>query len=507
MDFNTNILYFIYRHRIKQIEKYCIFSQEIQKKQLANILKNVSGTQFARQYGLSENMGYDGFVKNVPIHTYDDIKPYIEMSMAKDNILFRDKCVWFAKSSGTTNDKSKFIPVPKNHLRLCHYRGCKDVLALYLKNNQNSNFGSKKSLVLGGSHSPMPINKGVHAGDLSAILVENMPFVGNIQRVPSKKILLMDEWNSKMEAIVKSVVRKNVGSLSGVPSWMLVMLQKVLDYTGKSNILEVWPSLEVFFHGGISFDPYRNIYKDLIPSDNMHYMETYNASEGFFAMQDDPSDKAMLLMLDYGIFYEFVPVKNLYEKEFIERTEPVPLEGVKCGETYAMIISTLGGLYRYLIGDTVTFVSTSPYKIVISGRTQQYINAFGEELMVSNAEKAIMQTNMELGINIKEYTAAPVFFTDKSKGKHQWLIELDDDSYSDSDTIADTLDKKLQALNSDYEAKRYSNMTLSRLDVTIVPKGFFHKWLEMKGKLGGQHKVPRLCNDRRYIDSMLNEIK
>lgn len=506
MDFNTKILYFIYRHRIKQIEKYRFFAEDIQRKQLSDILKNVSGTMFGDRYSIHGNMRYEEFVKNVPIHTYDDSKPFVDMSMTDSNIIFKDNCNWFAKSSGTTNDKSKFIPVPRRHLKGCHYRGCKDVLALYLKNNPDSRFGSRKSLVLGGSHSPIPINESKHAGDLSAILVQNMPFVGEIQRVPSKNILLMSEWNAKMEAIVKYVADRNVGSLSGVPSWMLVMLEKVLEYTGKSNILDVWPSLEVFFHGGISFDPYRNIYNQLIPSTNMRYMETYNASEGFFAIQDDPNDKSMLLMLDYGIFYEFVPISD-YRHDSVENVVAVPLEGVKCGGTYAMIISTLGGLYRYVLGDTVTFTSTSPYKIVISGRTQQYINAFGEELMVANAEKAIMQTNAELGINIKEYTAAPVFFTDKSKGKHQWLVELDCGEFKDSEAIANALDRHLQSLNSDYEAKRYSDMTLSRLDVIIVPNGFFHKWLERKGKLGGQHKVPRLCNDRKYIDSMLNEIQ
>lgn len=507
MDFNTNILYWVYKHRINQIDKYQFDSVGIQRGQLCDILKNVTGTKFGNIYNINKGIEYDKFAKNVPVQTYDDIKPLIEESMKEKNILFTDKCYWFAKSSGTTNDKSKFIPVPNNYLNKCHFRGCKDVLAIYLRNNPNSCFGSKKSLVLGGSHSPVPINSSVHAGDLSAILVQNMPFLGNIQRVPPKKILLMDEWNAKMEAIVKYVATKNVGSLSGVPSWMLVMLQKVLEYTGKSNILEVWPSLEVFFHGGISFEPYRNIYSEIIPSNQMKYMETYNASEGFFALQDDPNDKSMLLLLDNGVFYEFVPIKDLYEKESIENTDPIPLEGVRVGETYAMIISTLGGLYRYMIGDTVTFTSTSPYKIVIAGRTKQYINAFGEELMVANAEKAVMKTNVELGINIKEYTAAPVFFTDKAKGRHQWLIELDNDDFDNSELIAQTLDRNLQTLNSDYEAKRYSDMTLSMLEVVIVPNGFFHKWLDMKGKLGGQHKVPRLCNDRRYIDSMLNELK
>lgn len=505
MDFRTKILYIIYRNRLKVIDSYANKAEEIQNIQLKRILKNAENSKFAKNNSLTANMNYEAFRKNVSVNDYESQKALInDMTLGKEDILINGNCKFFAKSSGTTNDKSKFIPVPKIHLKSCHYQGTKDVVALYLVGNPNSRLGEGKSLILGGSHSPINLNSKSIAGDLSAILVSNMPKIGEFLRVPSSKTLLMNEWNAKMEQILKEVNHKDVRSLSGVPSWILVLLKRLLEQENKQYITDIWSNLEVFFHGGISFEPYRQIYQELIPSDKMHYMETYNASEGFFAIQNDLSDDSMLLMLDYGVFYEFIELDKLNENEspIANNLAPVPLWQVEKGKTYAMLISTLGGLYRYLIGDTVIFTSTNPYKIKINGRTKQYINTFGEELMVANTEKAISLSSKQLGVKVIDYTVAPYLISGSERGRHDWIIEFEDNNI-DINKFADTLDENLKNLNSDYEAKRYSNMTLERLEIKVAPKGFFEKWLDSKGKLGGQHKVPRLANNRKFMDSML----
>lgn len=509
MDFRTKLLYKLYRYRIGAIERYSCDAENIQRRQLSIILKIACKTSFGKLHNINTHFSITEFSQYIPVNTYESIKPFIDnMLDGGADILHPNKCKWFAKSSGTTNDKSKFIPVPKDYLYGCHYRGGQDTLAIYLRNNPDSKLVSTKSLVLGGSHTPITLNSDIRVGDLSAILIQNIPLIGEMMKVPSKNILLMGEWNKKMEAIVKDVSNKNIGSLSGVPSWILVMLKNVLEYTGKTNIAELWPNIEVFFHGGISFEPYRKIYEEIIPKSNMKYVDIYNASEGFFAIQDDLSSESLLLMLDYGIYYEFIPISELDENSNeYKNIKPIPLWEVEIGKTYAMVITTLGGLYRYLIGDTVKFVSIKPYKIIIIGRTKQYINAFGEELMVGNAEKAIAKTSTELGIKIKDFTVAPEFFTNKAKGRHQWLIEIDGNPNIDLEEFANRLDYNLQSLNSDYEAKRYSDMTLYNLSITIVPNGFFHSWLARQGKLGGQHKIPRLCNSRKYIDNMLELLR
>ena len=405
---------------------------------------------------------------------------------------------WYAKSSGTTNDKSKFIPVSPDGLKDTHYAGGRDVVVWYLGNNPQSLIFDGKALILGGSHAPNYNLKDSLVGDLSAILIENINPLVNMVRVPRKETALLSDFETKRDRIAREAMGRNVTNLSGVPSWMLSVMNRVLEITGKDNLLEVWPNLEVFFHGGVAFTPYREQYRRLIPSEAMHYMETYNASEGFFGIQDDPSDTSMSLMLDYGVFYEFIPMDE------IESPNPtvLPLWGVETGRNYAMLISTSSGLWRYMIGDTVRFTSTNPYKFVITGRTKFFINAFGEELIVDNAERGLAVACAKTGAEVLEYTAAPVFMDNEGRCHHQWLIEFSR-SPRDIDDFARILDNALQGINSDYEAKRYKDITLQRLELIEARKGLFNDWLASKGKLGGQHKVPRLSNSRKYIEEMI----
>jgi len=500
MNILTRCASFAYRNRLKEIESYERDADIIQYTQLEKLLKYAHQTEWGRRYDFKSIHNYSAFAERIPIQTYDSLKPSIErMINGEENILWPSKVKWYAKSSGTTNDKSKYIPVSPEILKNCHYRGGYDAVGLYLRNNPQSRFFSKKGLILGGSHSPSALNHKAHCGDLSAVLIQNIPLWVNLVRIPAKRTMLMNEWESKIKAVVEQTWNKDVGNISGIPSWILVLIKAILQKTGKESLSEVWPNLEVFFHGGISFEPYRAQYEALIPSDKMHYMEIYNASEGFFGIQDDPNDASMLLMLDYGVFYEFIP-KNGLESQ--EQPEAIPLPEVQVGENYVMLISTMGGLWRYRIGDTVRFTSLRPHKIEISGRTQHFINAFGEELMVDNAEKAIQMACLQTGAEVHGYTAAPLFMLEKAKGRHQWLIEFEKEPVS-IETFADILDQALQSLNSDYEAKRYKGITLQRLEIIPARAGLFHDWLKIKGKLGGQHKVPRLCNDRKLIEELL----
>lgn len=505
MDIKTRLVYQVAKSRLRAIDAYQDNAEAIQLKQLHRILSRSSHTEFGRRHQLENKLSYQAFAERTPIGDYEAFKSDIErMLQGEQDILCPGTVKWYAKSSGTTNDKSKYIPVPYIHLNDCHYRGGSDALWIYLRNNPDSRFFSTKGLVLGGSHSPM--SEGVsRAGDLSSILVQHMPKLGALIRVPSTKTLLMDEWGEKMKTIVREVAGAKVGSLSGVPSWMMVLLKEVLAYTGAENISELWPHLEVFFHGGISFEPYREAYKSLIPNEGMRYQETYNASEGFIAIQDDPSERGMRLMLDYGIFYEFLPLEALSDDPMNPVADPtaaLPLWEVQTGVNYALLITTLGGLHRYLIGDTIEFTSLNPYRIIITGRTKHFINAFGEELMVANADQALAQTCQALNAKVSEYTAAPQFFYDEGKGRHEWLIEFSE-APADIELFSDRLDSELQSLNSDYEAKRYQDMTLRRLHIHVAGEGLFHRWLQKQGKLGGQHKVPRLSNSRKYIDALL----
>ena len=433
------------------------------------------------------------------MNTYEELKAYIErMRQGEADVLWPGTVKWYAKSSGTTSDKSKFIPVSRDGLHDTHYRGGTDAVVWYLRNYPQSRIFDGKALILGGSHAPNYNLPHSLVGDLSAILIENINPMVNMVRVPCKATALLGDFEQKRERIAREVMAKDVTNLSGVPSWMLSVLSRVLELRGTDNLLDVWPRLEVFFHGGVAFGPYREQYRRILPSEGMHYMETYNASEGFFGLQDDPSDPSMSLMIDYGVFFEFVPMDEIGR----DNPRAVPLWGVETGRNYAMVISTSSGLWRYMIGDTVCFTHKNPYKFYITGRTKSFINAFGEELIVDNAEKGLQMACKATGAQVLEYTAAPVFMDSHGKCRHQWVVEFSV-APSDVDAFARILDQSLQQLNSDYEAKRYKDITLQPLQLVVARRGVFDDWLRQKGKLGGQHKVPRLNNQRTIIEEIL----
>ena len=483
-----------------KLERHICHGVEMQHAVLRHLIETAANTEYGRAHMFSTTNTYDDFARNVPINTYEELKADIDrMRHGEANVLWPGLVKWYAKSSGTTNDKSKFIPVSPEGLHHIHYQGGTDVVAFYLRNNPRSRMFDGKGLILGGSHSPNYNLPGSLVGDLSAILIENINPLVNLVRVPCKQTALLSDFEVKRERIARETMNKNVTNLSGVPSWMMSVLVKVLELSGKEHIDEVWPNLEVFFHGGIAFTPYRSQYERIITSGKMHYMETYNASEGFFGIQDDPSDKSMLLMLDYGVFYEFIPLEQVGMPD----ADIVPLEGVELGRNYAMVISTSCGLWRYMIGDTVSFTSRDPYKFVITGRTKYFINAFGEELIQDNAEKGLAYACEQTGAEVREYTAAPVFMDQNAKCRHQWLIEFARRP-ADMTAFADILDRRLQEVNSDYEAKRFHDITLQHLEVVEARQGLFDDWLKSKGKLGGQHKVPRLANEREAIDELLS---
>lgn len=495
---STKLIGKIFEPRQKATELYAHEAEAIQDRIFRKLIQAAASTEWGNKYDYRHIGSYTDF-QRVPIQTYEDIKSYVDrMRHGEENILWPGKVIWYAKSSGTTNDKSKFIPVSKDGLHHIHYQGGTDAVALYLQQNPESRFFSGKGLILGGSHSPNYNVKDSLVGDLSAILIQNINPLVNFIRVPSKEIALLSEFEEKVERIAETTVQENVTNLSGVPSWMLAVIKRILEKTGKKHLNEVWPNLEVFFHGGVNFTPYREQYKALIPSDKMHYMETYNASEGFFGLQNDMSDPAMMLMIDYEVFYEFIPLEE------IDNPHPniVPLTGVEIGRNYAIVISTSCGLWRYILGDTVKFMQKDPYKFIITGRTKHFINAFGEELMVDNAEKGLARACAETGAQVLEYSAAPVFMDANAKCRHQWLIEFS--VMPDSlDKFRRILDQSLQEINSDYEAKRHKDITLQELELIVARPNLFHDWLKMKGKLGGQHKVPRLSNTRDNIEEML----
>ena len=466
---------------------------------LRRLTSKAERTEWGREHGFASLRTYEDFAASSPVNTYEDLKLAIDrMRQGERDVLWPGQVRWYAKSSGTTNDKSKFIPVSQDGLRDTHYAGGRDAVAWYLGNNPHSRIFDGKALILGGSHASNYNLKNSLVGDLSAILIENINPLVNLVRVPKKETALLSDFELKRDRIAHEAIKENVTNLSGVPSWMLSVMNRVLEITGKDNLSEVWPNLEMFFHGGVAFTPYREQYRKLIPSANMHYMETYNASEGFFGIQDDPSDLSMSLMLDYGVFYEFIPMDEL------ESPNPhvVPLWGVETGRNYAMLISTSSGLWRYMIGDTVRFTGKDPYKFVITGRTKFFINAFGEELIVDNAEVGLAEACRQTGAQVLEYTAAPVFMDGEGKCRHQWLVEFAKGP-ADIALFARILDETLQHVNSDYEAKRYKDITLQPLELVAARKGLFHDWLASKGKLGGQHKVPRLSNNRVHIEEML----
>jgi len=499
MDIITRTVAPLFKARLRDIERYSGRADEIQNRQLRRLLDAAKDTEWGKFYGYRDGFDYEEYRSRVPVSPYEPFYPHIKrMINGESDVLWRGKVGWFAKSSGTTNDRSKYIPVTREILHKCHYKGAFDTVALYLRNYPDTRFFSKKGLILGGSHAPSPLNACSRCGDLSAVLLQNLnPFV-NLVRVPCKKIILMDEWEAKVKAIAESTWNKDVVSLSGVPSWMLTVIKAVMERAGKETLGEVWNNLEVFFHGGVGFEPYRAQYQRLISSERMRYMETYNASEGFFGLQDDPSDTGLLLMLDYGVFYEFVPADEL---PLSDNPHAIPLTEVRTGVNYALVVSSCGGLWRYLIGDTIRFTSVNPYKFVITGRTKLYINAFGEELMVDNAEKSIAEACKATGAAVRAYTAAPLFMPETGQGRHQWLIEFEKQP-SDVEEFTNVLDDALKQRNSDYEAKRYKDLSLQKPEVIVAREGLFFEWLKKQGKLGGQHKIPALQNERTLIEEL-----
>ena len=494
----TNIIRPIFTPRLRKLDLYQIEAEALQRGVLKRLLGKAAQTEWGRAYGYDKCLNYEDFAIQTPLNTYEELKGYIDrMRHGEKDVLWPGKVKWYAKSSGTTNDKSKFIPVSKDGLHDTHYAGGTDAVVWYLRNNPKSRIFDGKALILGGSHAPNYNLPGSLVGDLSAILIENINPLVNLVRVPKKATALLSDFEVKRDRIAREAMKQNVTNLSGVPSWMLSVLNRIIELSGKP-LGDVWPNLEVFFHGGVAFTPYRGQYERLITLPRMHYMETYNASEGFFGLQDDPSDTAMSLMIDYGVFYEFIPMDE-FDKE---QPTVVPLWGIETGKNYTMVISTSSGLWRYIIGDMIRFTSRNPYKFVITGRTKSFINAFGEELIVDNAEKGLAEACRQTGAEVLEYTAAPVFMDADGKCRHQWIVEFSKEP-SDIEAFASILDKSLQQINSDYEAKRYKDITLQRLELIKARPGVFNDWLKQKGKLGGQHKVPRLCNNRDIIEQVL----
>lgn len=482
-------------HQIELFEKY---PAEVQNDVLLNLVDKAKNTIIGRDFGFSSIKSYEDFSKKVPVFSYENFSDKIELARkGENNIFWPTKIKWFAKSSGTTNSKSKFIPVSDESLEDCHYAAGKDLLCMYLNNNSDSQLFTGKSLRLGGSKSPYEKN-GTFYGDLSAILIDNMPFWAEFSSTPSNKTSLMDDWNYKIEAIINETINENVTSLAGVPSWMLVLLNKIIEKSNKKYISEIWPNLEVYFHGGVSFKPYLNQYNNILNNNSMRYYEIYNASEGFFAIQHENNSNELLLMLDYGIFYEFIDMKCFETKE----EKIIPLCEVEKNKNYAILITTNAGLWRYKIGDTVKFTSVSPYKIIITGRTKHFINVFGEEVIIENTDNVINRLSSKYNLKIVDYTVAPIFMENNKKGAHEWFIEFNEEPNKNI-KIDEIIDKELKKENSDYEAKRYNNFTLEKPKVIVGSKGVFMKWLEINNKLGGQNKIPRLSNNRKFIEKLI----
>lgn len=502
MTLVNSIFTWIMKKRMHQIELFIKYPYDVQDEWFQNLISEAQYTEWGKRYGYASIYTQDQFKDRVPIQTYDSLKPYIERMMnGEQNILWPSEIKWFAKSSGTTNDRSKFIPVSEEALEECHFKGGKDLLSMYCDNRPDTKIFTGKCLVLGGSHQINQLNTDSWYGDLSAVLIKNLPFWAEFYRTPDMSIALMDNFEEKVEKMARATIDVNVTNISGVPTWNLVLAKRVLEITGKPNLLEVWPNLEFYFHGAVNFNPYREQFRKLIPSDDMYYMETYNASEGFFGIQDQPDSEDMLLMLDYGIYYEFLPMEHINAGH----PKTLGLDEVELNKNYAIIISTNAGLWRYMIGDTVRFTSLSPHRIRITGRTKHFINAFGEELIIDNAEKALSEACSHTHAVIRDYTACPIYFQGTNAGGHEWIIEFEKEP-DDIEKFTDILDNTLKEINSDYDAKRFRDMALKRPLVHVAGDGLFYRWMKSRGKLGGQHKVPRLANDRTYVDEILGMI-
>ncbi|QZE14162.1 GH3 auxin-responsive promoter family protein [Halosquirtibacter laminarini] len=493
------ILSWFNSRRIEEIDRYTHHSEEIQGYMFLQLLDRAKHTWWGNKYQFSSISTYQDFKSRIPLQFYEDIKPYVDRIIkGEENVLWPGKTEWFAKSSGTTHSKSKFIPITSDSLENCHYRASKDIQSIYFRNNPQNNVLGGRTLTLGGSHRVSCINDGVNIGDLSAVMLENLPFWTDLYRTPSREVALIEEFDQKVEQIIKHSIKEDVTAFAGVPSWYLVLFQRIIEKTGAANIHEIWPNMELFVHGGISFTPYREQYKKIFPSEKMHYLETYNASEGFFAIQDVFSRDDMLLMIDLGIFYEFIPMDQYCGTE----SDTITLADVEKDKNYALVISTNGGLWRYIIGDTIKFTSTHPYRIKITGRTKHFMNAFGEEVIIENALYAMDKACKLTGAEVKEFTAAPVFFTDKEKGHHQWAIEFEKEPNS-IEQFKVSLDKALQEINSDYEAKRYKDTTLNPPEIFHIKNNSFWRWCDQKGKIGGQNKIIKLSNERFFIEQII----
>lgn len=469
-----------------------------QREVLQDLVTHGQYTELGRKYGLDNTFTIRQFKERVPIHDYELLKPYIErMMQGEENLLWNTPISWFAKSSGTTSDKSKFIPVSEESLEDCHFQASKDVLSLYYRQSEGSDLLTGKGLIIGGSHQISQLNEDISFGDLSAVLLQNTPIWANWIRTPDLSIALMDEWETKIERLAEATITEDVTSIAGVPTWTLVLIKRILAITGKTTLREVWPNLELYIHGGVSFAPYRSQFQQII-GEGCQYLEIYNASEGFFAAQDRLGEEGMLLFLNHGIFYEFLPMEEIGKPQ----PTTIGLQEVEVGKTYAPVISTNGGLWRYLLGDTIRFTSIYPFRVVVNGRIKQFINAFGEEVVVDNTDQAIRLACEDTGAVLTDYTAAPIYFSEQGNGAHEWLIEFSKPPY-DLQIFTEKLDASLQSINSDYEAKRYKSIALGMPSVRALPQGLFNRWLKSKGKLGGQHKVPRLSNERNYIEEIL----
>jgi len=503
MTFINSLVTWIMKKRMHQIELFIKYPNEVQDEWFENLISSADNTEWGKKYGYKSIENVNDFRDRFPIQTYDTLKPFIErMMQGEQNVLWPTEIKWFAKSSGTTSDRSKFIPVSGEAMEECHFKGGKDMITLYCNNRPEAKLFTGKTLVLGGSHQINQLHTDSYYGDLSAVLLKNLPLWAEFYHTPELAITLIENYEEKIEKIAQITQHVNVTAISGVPTWNIVLAKRLLELTGKDNLLEIWPNLELYVHGAVAFTPYRDHFKKLVPSNEMYYMETYNASEGFFGIQDQSDSEEMLLMLDYGVFYEFLPVENLFD----ENPRTLLLDQVETGANYALIISTNSGLWRYLIGDTIKFTSLSPFRIRITGRTKHFINAFGEEVIIDNSERALKEACYQTGAIIREYTAAPIYFEGNKSGGHEWIIEFEKQP-DEFERFVDLLDETLRKVNSDYDAKRFKDMALKRPIVHFATDGTFYKWMKLKGKLGGQHKVPRLANNREYIDSILMLMK
>jgi len=495
----NSLLSWYFKKRIQQVQYAVENPFEVQSELFKELINQGTKTFYGKEHGFDAIKNEDEFRSNIPVRDYEGLKPYIERTMrGEQQIVWPSEINWFAKSSGTTSDKSKFIPVTFEALEDCQFRGARDLLTIYCHNNPETKIFEGKGLLIGGSHEVNKYTKNSYWGDLSAVMMNNLPFWVNLLRTPGKDIALMPDWEEKMDRMVEATKHQDVRSISGVPTWTMLLINRLIEEENAKDLTDIWPNIELYMHGGVSFTPYRDQFNSLIPTDKMRYLESYNASEGFFGIQDSMfSNGDMLLMMDYGIFYEFLPLNQLNE----EFPQTIHLQDVQKGIPYAMIITTNSGLWRYNIGDTIEFTDLSPFRFKITGRTKLFINAFGEELMIENAEQAIHQACQSTNSTVREYTAAPIYFENKKGGGHEWLIEFEKEP-SDLEYFQNELDKMLKSVNSDYEAKRTGDLAMAAPRINVCSDGTFYKWMKSKGKLGGQHKVPRLSNDRKIIDDI-----